>query len=53
MRTSVDIPDNLPDRAEIEATASKPRLDIPSIGDPNGPKVASLTREQIDQAMFG
>jgi hypothetical protein len=25
----------------------------PSIGDPRGPRLAALTREQLDEAMFG
>ena len=30
----------------------KVRRDPPAIGDPNGPKL-QITREQIDEAMFG
>jgi len=28
-------------------------LEIPPIGDPDGPKLADLTVEQIEEAMFG
>lgn len=31
----------------------KVRRDPPMIGDPNGPPMQPLTREQIDEAMFG
>ncbi len=37
----------------ISPRKAKSRLELPSIGDPGGPKVASPTREQIDEAMFG
>ena len=31
----------------------KTRRPPPTIGDPNGPRIGLLTREQIDEAMFG
>lgn len=37
----------------LQAKKAKPRLELPSIGDPKGRKMKAPTREQIDEAMFG
>jgi hypothetical protein len=34
-------------------TKKKVRRDPPTIGSPDGPLIRDLTREQIDEAMFG
>lgn len=40
-------------RYKVTPEKRKVRRDPPMIGDPNGPPMEPLTREQIDEAMFG